>query len=230
MPTGYRSKRSRSGTRRLAAGPVVSRPRRSRKTWPGKKNWTMYYDPFPTMQRAQLRYITDIQFDPPTGTPVHHFFNATSIFDPDTTGTGHQPYGRDQYASIYNHYRVDKSIINITNTNNASSAIIGICPQDNTTQNLDRDTCRERKGCTIMPLLGNRGPSKAQLTYSRKGTFPLDTNDSLSSGFNQNPAENVFFDVFAMGSAANSNPASLTLQVTITYWVTMWEPRVLSGS
>lgn len=33
-------------------------------------------------------------------------FNLNSIFDPNRTGVGHQPMGRDQLAAFYNRYRV----------------------------------------------------------------------------------------------------------------------------
>lgn len=222
----YSSKRSRFGPK---SGKVVSRPNKKRQTWPTKKGWNMYYDPFPTMQRAQFRYCTDISLDPGVGTPIHHLFNATSIFDPDTSGIGHQPYGHDQYASIYNHYRVDKAIITITPSKNSTS-IVGVCLQADTTLQLDRDLCRERKGATVMPLQGNTRSSKLQLSYFRKGTFPLDTSDSYSALFGNNPAENVYFDVFNMGNEASENPIATPFQVTVTYFCTLWEPKTLLGS
>lgn len=33
-------------------------------------------------------------------------FSLNSIFDPNTTGVGHQPYGHDQLQTLYNRYRV----------------------------------------------------------------------------------------------------------------------------
>lgn len=33
-------------------------------------------------------------------------FNLNSIYDPNRTGTGHQPYGFDQLSALYNRYRV----------------------------------------------------------------------------------------------------------------------------
>lgn len=35
-----------------------------------------------------------------------YLFNLNSLFDPDRTGIGHQPYGYDQLAALYNRYRV----------------------------------------------------------------------------------------------------------------------------
>lgn len=41
------------------------------------------------------------------GTPTDEYqFNLNSTFDPNLTGTGHQPMFRDQLAVIYNKYRV----------------------------------------------------------------------------------------------------------------------------
>jgi hypothetical protein len=40
-----------------------------------------------------------------------HHFRTTAVYDPDYTGTGHQPYGFDQHSRLYNHYIVDTAII-----------------------------------------------------------------------------------------------------------------------
>jgi len=35
-----------------------------------------------------------------------YIFNLNSVFDPDRSGVGHQPYGYDTLATLYNRYRV----------------------------------------------------------------------------------------------------------------------------
>lgn len=42
----------------------------------------------------------------PTSVNGFYQFKANSIYDPDQTGVGHQPLGRDTWASIYNYYKV----------------------------------------------------------------------------------------------------------------------------
>lgn len=37
---------------------------------------------------------------------TYHLFRANGIFDPDVTGTGHQPLYRDQVADLYTNYTV----------------------------------------------------------------------------------------------------------------------------
>lgn len=53
-----------------------------------------------------LKYSDIISQSLATVTATDQIFNMNSIFDPDRTGTGHQPYGRDTLAEVYNRYRV----------------------------------------------------------------------------------------------------------------------------
>lgn len=43
-----------------------------------------------------------------TGTASNQIYNLNSVFDPDRTGAGHQPYLFDYFATAYNRYRVRK--------------------------------------------------------------------------------------------------------------------------
>lgn len=54
-----------------------------------------YYDTVPVVpaDQAALTYM-------------EYVFNVNSVYDPDSTGTGHQPRGYDQYAGFYNAYIV----------------------------------------------------------------------------------------------------------------------------
>jgi len=60
--------------------------------------------PMPSEFVTQMSYAAQVRT--PTGAPLH-VFRMNSLFDPDRTGVGHQPYGRDQLANIYNRYRVN---------------------------------------------------------------------------------------------------------------------------
>lgn len=61
-----------------------------------------------------LKYVDVYSQSLATVTGSNQIMNLNSIFDPDRTGTGHQPYGRDQLAAIYNRYRVLKTQWRIT--------------------------------------------------------------------------------------------------------------------
>lgn len=50
----------------------------------------------------------------PVTTNLERYFRLNSIFDPDLTGTGHQPKGRDTWANVYQYYRVLSTEVTIT--------------------------------------------------------------------------------------------------------------------
>lgn len=60
--------------------------------------------PIPARQIVKMKYCQNVQTS--VATAYNWQFNLNSIFDPDRTGTGHQPYGHDTLATLYNRYRV----------------------------------------------------------------------------------------------------------------------------
>jgi hypothetical protein len=54
----------------------------------------------------------------------NYIYNMNSVFDPDVTGTGHQPYGHDTLAGIYARYRVMRIRWKIVNSANNSAHLL----------------------------------------------------------------------------------------------------------
>jgi len=72
--------------------------------------------------------------------PSFYFFNLNSIFDPNRTGSGHQPYGHDTYSTLYNRYRVYKVKWSVTLPSDSSlkyQAVIGAVNHAGTSSTLD---------------------------------------------------------------------------------------------
>ncbi len=105
MPRTPRSKVARDESLGIQKVQVVKAPRRRRR---GPKLTKLLKDKV----TAKLRYVDDIALD--ASTVVSHNFSCNGIFDPDITGTGHQPLLRDQYALLYGAYRVLSSKITVT--------------------------------------------------------------------------------------------------------------------
>lgn len=68
--------------------------------------------PFAQRYIARMKYATVAQLN--LSNNYLYQFNINSLYDPDRTGTGHQPYGFDQLAGIYNRYRVISCSYQIT--------------------------------------------------------------------------------------------------------------------
>lgn len=64
-------------------------------------------DPFPEVKMVHLRYShTGTLTSGALGVINSHRFRLLSLFDPDETYAGHQPYGHDVLAAIYKNYLV----------------------------------------------------------------------------------------------------------------------------
>ncbi len=62
---------------------------------------------FPPKTRKQLRYASGhIGLSSTSGVVVTQVFSLNGMYDPDVTGTGHQPMGFDQMMAFYEHYTV----------------------------------------------------------------------------------------------------------------------------
>lgn len=97
MPSG----RKRSSTQ------MTKRKRRvkKRRTLP-KRRRSSFAKTFPKSMAVQMTYCDEITVPNRDAGSAPYTFRLNSIFDPDFTGTGHQPRGHDQYATIYQKYCV----------------------------------------------------------------------------------------------------------------------------
>ena len=73
---------------------------------------------------VKLPYFTSGQLQSAVGAYSYQIFNLNSIYDPDRSGIGHQPLGRDQWVPFYSRYRVFKVdyVITLTNVDPAQAA------------------------------------------------------------------------------------------------------------
>lgn len=81
--------------------------------------------PFPQNFICKMKYAADLQ----TSAGGRYDINLNSIYDPDRSGAGHQPYGFDNLAIIYNRYRVISCGWRITTTSGTSAVVqLGCIP------------------------------------------------------------------------------------------------------
>lgn len=66
-------------------------------------------NPLPYVLNATLRYAEQFQVAPVSGAISVQVFSANGLYDPDTSGVGHQPRGFDEIIALYNHYVVTKA-------------------------------------------------------------------------------------------------------------------------
>jgi len=182
-----------------------------------------------------MRYATTVRLDASTLNPVSfNFYNASSIFDPDQTGVGHQPMGHDEMAQIYNHYRVLSSSIRATFlSNNISSTGHQVCgilvAPDTTTVVGDFDSIRERRQGKYRITSGETSAATVSAGYNAKRMFPGSV-ANLNAAFGASPSEAAFFCVYTTSANPVVDASTCDVVITIQYKVLMWERRKLAQS
>lgn len=190
----------------------------------------------PNMYR--LRYHEDILLSTGTVPSLNwHAFSANGLFDPNITGTGHQPMLFDQLAVFWNRYTVLGSKITIkvvpnTSTNPTPGAYCGITLDDNNTLNSANESSliENGKGAYrfINPSLNGSTPSTTLTSrFSARKFFnkssPSD-DDTISATFVANPADQAYYLIWvSCPQTVSSIPFNIS--VTIDYIVRCHEPR-----
>jgi hypothetical protein len=69
---------------------------------------------FPDRVVSKLRYVDTIAIASTAGSIAKQLFYVNSVWDPDASGTGHQPLYRDTFAAVYDQYAVISADIEVT--------------------------------------------------------------------------------------------------------------------
>jgi len=91
--------------------------------------------PFAQRYICKMKYAEVRQVSGPIGGGlVQYNWNLNSVFDPNLTGIGHQPYGYDQLVDLYNRYRVFRVDYAISAYNSeaagTTASVIGALPSN----------------------------------------------------------------------------------------------------
>jgi hypothetical protein len=194
---------------------------------------------FPRTTMVKLKYVEGFQLDPGTvGLASTYVYRANSIYDPNSTGTGHQPMNRDMWATLYKKYTVVGSKITLrcfsSNTSNSHGIMLGILLKDvGTVSDLRPETlmeqglCKYTMGASNIVQNSGRGLIVSK-TYSAKKFFNVVNvmdNKDLGAFQNENPVRTCKF-VCILSPVPGSLVDHFNIQcvVTIEYLVVYSEP------
>jgi hypothetical protein len=195
--------------------------------------------------RKMLYYEYQITLTGASGILDTHYFSANGIFDPDITGTGHQPIGFDQAMLFFEQYVVFRSTITVTFKNNAAGTGVrcGVFLNPDTSNPTISGVMENgyMKSAVVNGTeSANSGPgfhnmktvslSCDSVAYfdskSRKLHAMRDTFSGTSAA---NPSEQVYFGIFAF-NMVSATTYELFFDVMISYDVRFWEPRKVAAS
>jgi len=182
---------------------------------------------FPQSKVVRLRYVETRSLVQSSATSDTYVFSATSIFDPNVSGTGHYPYGYTQWASIYNHYKVLGSKIKVTATGipgTQSGNIFAIKLDDDASISTSMNTIMESNDAKYKLMVGQSAPTYLTKTYSMKKVFP-DKPDTLKATFGGNPSEQQYYVLAVRSADGVAALGTIVLQVQIDYIVQVSERK-----
>lgn len=191
---------------------------------------------------TRLRYVGEFLMNPLAGAVATHYLNPIGLYDPDTSGIGHQPLGFDEIMTMYEHYAVQSSNITLlvqgsTDDPLQCNEIIGV---QQTNQNgggsTQYNTWMEQPNVTWKPIgcmTGNHGSVMVKNKFNTKTFFDVkDINDQgdLKGTDSSNPNETAFWVVSAQHQNPADDGAQLYVTFVITYDVIFSEPKTLAQS
>jgi len=198
---------------------------------------------FPITVRKRLPYYEpSFSLTGTAGVYSQYVFTANGLYDPNITGTGHQPLGFDTMMAYYEQYTVVSSKITIRACGNGTQAVnVGMCLAPDTTTLVVPDVIEN--GLITATVLDGRanggygtGIRIKELNlhcdvaryFGRKRAGMLD-DVNLYGTVAANPVEQVYFVIGQWGFGSFSDNTNVSLDAVIEYDAIFWEPRKVAA-
>ncbi len=159
------------------------------------------------------------------GAKVQYGFRTNGMYDPDYTGTGHQPMYFDQLSAIYDHYMVIRSTIDYEFLVNSVIWNVAVHVDDDTSwPSTVTEAAEQPTGLLKLCSPTSTFPTKYHRTWDAKKYFGGDIYDNinLQGTPGADPTEQSFY-VLTVRPADNSSSASFVVKVKIRYTAVWFE-------
>lgn len=190
---------------------------------------------------TKLKYHDSFSINATSGIMNDYIYRLNSIFDPDYTGGGHQPLGRDNLANLYNRYRVDKVVATIVFNKASEGVCVGHAIVGN---NADTAFTNPWSAITEQAMVkyrvGSNSTAGSATRITLKRTFNLNkivgvtmakykADDAYSSIISTNPTEAIMLHIINV-DILGSTSSTTVVSVNLTYFVEFFDPFVVSQS
>jgi len=186
--------------------------------------------PIPKQLFNRLKYAETVNITLGITGLGSYLFSCNGLYDPNITGTGHQPMYFDQFSALYDHYTCLKSTMKATVVAHPNAALIfAVGQDDDTTINAaTSSTIWERPGYQVKSTNCAVEPSGTSLwsKWDAKKVFGGDpqSDTNLQGSGSSNPTEQSYYVLYFDGGTALVNQ-QVTVLVEIWYEV-VWDEFV----
>lgn len=195
-------------------------------------------DPIGPKKLCKFTYCDVIGFTTGAGgvAPAQQVYNLNSLFDPDNSGVGHQPYYYDQMTAMYNRYKVSGCLVELLWTNPSADGIdclMMVQPSSSTTSTLTgvrTENVLERPQ-VVVRTLNNSGSQKvyvkqyfdiATVEGLTKIQFKSTSSDIYCANTNASPSALPTIALSACSTLGNSGN-TVNCNVKLTYYSQLYE-------
>lgn len=176
-----------------------------------------------------------------SGVLASYVYSANGLYDPNITGTGHQPMGFDQMMLFYEQYTVISSTISVTaasgTTGSTSKVALYLSPDATSLTSFSRVIENGLAKICILdpPIYGTTAHNKMDLNcdcvkyFGHKDADALVANPQMAGDVSNNPGEQVYY-IIAQQEFTESGNNTVVYLVSIAFDVIFWEPKKLTAS
>lgn len=179
-------------------------------------------------QRVTMRYGDTFNLNPGAlGSPATYVLSCNGLYDPDITGTGHQPRGFDELMQLYDHYLVERATIECWFNHDVSTGtVFMINCRDSPSVFTLRDSHLENAHSTMTVKSSEAGGAYLRMTVDPAKFLSLSKNeDNLRGNTAANPSESCYWHISAFPQDKNLDTANVYVTVRITYDTVLIEPK-----
>lgn len=189
------------------------------------------------LQPIAQRYVCQMKYSDVATLSVtngyNYRFNLNSIFDPNRTGTGFQPYSHDTLQTLYNRYRVIKCSYVITGYSGTTAIRVVALPanEEVSVSSLSDAVTHPRSKFIIQYPGGNTNKLKGSvhlpsLVGRSKAQYMAD--DRYQAQFGASPAELAVLNIF--GGGVDNGGTDIQITIQMTYTVEVFDVKNLTQS
>lgn len=178
---------------------------------------------FPMKMNIRHKYRETVPITCTAGAMGSYFFSCNSLYDPNKTGTGHQPMYYDQVAAVYSYYVVtgSKISVRVTHDSGSNSAVtIALTKNEDAAISPSNIDGVIEQSWAKSVTLGESSTDVAQLSSSfsmkqRQGASGI-ANDLFRADINNNPVDQTFYQISCQPTDRAST-LLVNVEVTIEY-------------
>lgn len=205
-----------------------------------RNGFSLGKSPLPTIYKANFMYSENISVNPAAGvTPALQVMRTHSLFDPNLTGTGHQPRGYDEMMTLYAHYTVVgvKCSVTFVNQSNGTgqNALCGITLARSAAILGDVNDYQENNQTKSVILGVSNGPKAPTITFNTNPNKFLGIsnpmgNSTVRGSVSSSPQEDAYFHIWVAPTDGNEDLDGVDLIIRMEYIAILTERKAIAQS